>query len=375
MKKKVLFIDRDGTIIKEPPIDFQVDSLEKLEFVPKVIKNLFRLRNLNEYEMVIVSNQDGLGTPSYPSAAFELVQNKMLNILNGEGVFFDDMFFDPSFPEDNSPNRKPQTGMLTKYLSKEYDLAHSFVIGDRLTDIELAKNLGAQGILLKDLSELPLIGLEPMKDSCRLMSNDWDEISSFIVNTTYSSIVVRETSETKIKAKINLFGESKSVINTGLGFFDHMLDQIPRHSGVNLEIIAHGDLQVDEHHTVEDTAIALGEALRMATLNCKGLERYGFCLPMDESEAKVVLDFGGRIDFWWDVTFQRERIGDVPCELFSHFFKSLAESAKVNLHIEAHGSNEHHKIEAIFKAFARALKAAIRRDNFSFNIPSTKGSL
>ncbi|NDW09614.1 bifunctional histidinol-phosphatase/imidazoleglycerol-phosphate dehydratase HisB [Dysgonomonas sp. 520] len=371
MKKKVLFIDRDGTIIVEPPVDFQIDSLEKLEFVPKVIRNLYFIRKNLDFEFVMVTNQDGLGTTSFPEDTFWPAQNKMLKTLEGEGVYFDDILIDKSFQEENLPTRKPGTAMLTKYLSEEYDMQQSFVIGDRLTDVELAKNLGCRAILMQEDIELPT----ELKGVCALQTTDWDIISEFLFAGERKAEIKRKTKETDIYISLNLDGKGNCEIETGLGFFDHMLEQIGKHAGVDLSIKVKGDLNVDEHHTIEDTGIALGEALALALGNKRGIERYGFCLPMDDCLCSVALDFGGRPWLVWDADFKRERVGDMPTEMFLHFFKSVSDSAKMNLNVKAEGENEHHKIEGIFKAFARALKMAKKRDIFNYELPSTKGKI
>lgn len=369
MKKKALFIDRDGTIVIEPPIDYQLDSLEKLEFYPKAIRNLYFIRKNLDFEFVMVTNQDGLGTDSFPEDTFWGAHNKMLKAFEGEGVVFDDILIDRSFPEDNAPTRKPRTGMLSKYLSEEYDLEHSFVIGDRLTDVELAKNLGSKAIFLSENIEIPV----ELKDVCVLQTTDWDVISEFLFAGERRAEVKRKTHETDIYVALNLDGKGKCDISTGLGFFDHMLEQIGKHSGLDLTIHVKGDLNVDEHHTIEDTAIALGEALGKALGDKRGIERYGYCLPMDDCLCSVALDFGGRAWLVWDAEFHREKVGDMPTEMFLHFFKSLSDSAKMNLNIKAEGANEHHKIEGIFKALARAIKMAKKRDIFNYELPSTKG--
>jgi imidazoleglycerol-phosphate dehydratase/histidinol-phosphatase len=373
LKKRILFIDRDGTLIKEPPIHFQVDSLEKLEYYPGVFRNLFFIRKNLDFKFVIVSNQDGLGTAVYPEEAFELVQNKMLKAFENEGITFDAIHFDRSFPNENTPTRKPRTGMLTQYLSEEYDLANSFVIGDRITDVMLAKNLGAKGILMGTEDRIKEIEEYKLTDSCVLITPDWGKIYAFLASNERKAIVKRKTAETDILVEVALDGSGKAEIETGLAFFDHMLDQIARHSGIDMKIIAKGDLKVDEHHTIEDTGLAIGEALIKALGNKRGIERYGFVLPMDDCLAQVAIDFGGRPWLVWDATFKREKIGEVPTEMFYHFFKSLSDAARINLNIKAEGDNEHHKIEGIFKAFAKAIKNAIRRDIFSDALPSTKG--
>jgi imidazoleglycerol-phosphate dehydratase/histidinol-phosphatase len=373
--KRVLFIDRDGTLIRESPGDFQVDSLEKLEFMPGVFRNLYQIRKKLDFDLVIVTNQDGMGTSSFPEKTFWPVHNKMLRAFENEGITFDDQLIDSSFPEANAPTRKPRLGLLTKYLDGSYDLAHSYVIGDRLTDIEMAKNLGAKGILIGPAelaSDIKKAGLQPI---CILITGGWDEIYDVVAGKNRHASVIRKTGETAIQVNVDLDGNGKSEIKTGLGFFDHMLDQIARHSGCNLTITVKGDLHVDEHHTIEDTALALGEAFLTALGDKVGIERYGFLLPMDDSLAQVAIDFSGRSWLVWEVAFQREKIGDVPTEMFYHFFKSFADAAQCNLNIKADGSNEHHKIEAVFKSFARALRMAIRKDLTSDQLPSTKGVL
>lgn len=374
MKKRALFIDRDGTLVIEPPVDYQLDSFEKLEFYPKVMRNLFFIRKQLDFEFVMVTNQDGLGTSSFPEDTFWPVHNLMLKTLAGEGVVFDDILIDRSFPEENSPNRKPRTGMLGKYLSDEYDLANSYVIGDRLTDMELAHNLGAKGIWLHENNDSTaeiLAGHEDIQPV--LITNDWDRIAEFLFAGERYAEVKRVTKETDIFVSLNLDGKGKTSISTGLGFFDHMLDQIGKHSGMDLTVQVKGDLNVDEHHTIEDTAIALGEALAKALGDKRGIERYGYTLPMDDCLCSVALDFGGRPWLVWDVEFHREKIGDMPTEMFLHFFKSLSDAARMNLNIKAEGINEHHKIEGIFKALARSIKMAVRRDIYHYNLPSTKG--
>lgn len=374
--KKAIFIDRDGTIIREPE-DEQIDSLEKLSFVPGAISALRSLMNRG-YELVMVSNQDGLGTDSFPEETFHPAHNKMLETLRGEGVVFDAQHIDRSFPEENLPTRKPGTAMLTEYMDGTYDLGASFVIGDRATDLQLAVNLGAKGILLVSDevdTEDPSITSEDAYKDAELITSDWHEIAKHILSSGRTAKIERKTAETDIKVVVNLDGNGKSEINTGLKFFDHMLSQIPHHSGISLDISCRGDLEVDEHHTMEDVAIALGEAISIALGDKRGIERYGFVLPMDESRAMVLIDLGGRIDFQWDVEFTREYVGDTPTEMFSHFFQSLASALKANLHISAKGSNNHHLIEGVFKAFARALKMAVQRDPFSYELPSSKGIL
>lgn len=369
MKKKALFIDRDGTIVIEPPVDYQLDSLDKLEFYPKVIRNLYFIQKHLDFEFVMVTNQDGLGTPSFPEDTFWPAHNKMMTTLEGESITFDDVLIDRSFPEDNAPTRKPRTGMLNKYLSAEYDLENSYVIGDRLTDVELAKNLGSKAIFLHEDIEIPA----DMQSCCVLQTTDWDVISEYLFAGERKAEVQRTTKETDIYIALNLDGKGHCDITTGLSFFDHMLEQIGKHSGMDLTIKVNGDLNVDEHHTIEDTAIALGEALHKALGDKRGVERYGYCLPMDDCLCSVALDFGGRSWLVWDAEFKREKVGDMPTEMFLHFFKSLSDAAKMNLNIKAEGTNEHHKIEGIFKALARAIKMAKKRDIFNYELPSTKG--
>jgi imidazoleglycerol-phosphate dehydratase/histidinol-phosphatase len=374
--KRALFIDRDGTLVIEPPVDYQLDSLEKLEFYPKVFRNLYFIRKQLDFEFVMVTNQDGLGTDSFPEDTFWPAHNKMLKTLEGEGIRFDDILIDRSFPEDNSPNRKPRTGMLGNYLSGEYDLANSYVIGDRLTDMQLAVNLGAKGIWLRpDDDEARLLLAENPAISPVLITDDWDRITEYLFAGERRATVQRTTKETDIFVEVNLDGHGRTEISTGLGFFDHMLDQIGKHSGIDLTVRVKGDLEVDEHHTIEDTAIALGEALLKALGDKRGIERYGYCLPMDDCLCSVALDFGGRPWLVWDAAFHREKVGDMPTEMFLHFFKSLSDAARMNLNIKAEGTNEHHKIEGIFKALARSIKMAIRRDIYRFELPSTKGTL
>ena len=371
--KTALFIDRDGTLVIEPPVDYQLDSLEKLEFYPKVFNNLHFIRKNLDFEFVMVTNQDGLGTTSFPEETFWPAQNKILQAFENEGVAFDDILIDRSFPEDNAPTRKPRTGMLQKYLSGEYDLENSFVIGDRITDVELAKNLGCKAILLNN--ESILSGKEDLQNICILTTTDWDKVTELLYAKERHVIEQRKTKETDIYVELNIDGNGKTDISTGLHFFDHMLEQIGKHSGMDLKIRVKGDLNVDEHHTIEDTGITLGEALYKALGNKRGIERYGFCLPMDDCLCTVALDFGGRSWLVWDAEFHRERVGDMPTEMFLHFFKSLSDAARMNLNIQAEGQNEHHKIEGIFKAFARAIKMAIKRDIFHYELPSTKGTL
>lgn len=373
--KKVLFIDRDGTLIVEPQDTFQIDSLERLEFLPGVFRNLHYIRHNCDYELVMVSNQDGLGTPAYPQTAFDLVQNKLITYFANEGVFFDDIYIDPSLPHENSPGRKPGTAMLTKYFGPGYNLAESFVIGDRLTDIELARNLGASGILISDASRWEEVQKAGLGAWCALISPDWNRIAEFLMQRNRYAQVKRTTRETDISVSISLDGKGTGNISTGIGFFDHMLDQIARHSGCDISIRVKGDLHVDEHHTIEDVALCLGEGFRTALGDMKGVQRYGFALPMDESRATVLIDFGGRPFFRWKAVFRRERIGEFPAEMFPHFFRSFADAARCNLHITASGENEHHKAEAIFKAFARALGMAISKNPLKNYLPSTKDKI
>ena len=373
--KKALFIDRDGTIIVEPPVTEQVDTLEQLEYLPGVIGSLASIAEL-DYELVIASNQDGLGTESNPEDRFWMIHNKMLDTLKGEGVIFDDQLIDPHYASDNHPNRKPGTGMFGKYMSGEYDLAASYVIGDRLTDVQLAQNLGAKAILITDdVERIKTLSESSYSDSCVLVTNSWREISEFLRTTERVATVVRKTKETDIEVSIDLDGKGTSGIDTGLKFLDHMIDQIVHHAGVSLQVKAVGDLHVDEHHTMEDVAIVLGEAIIKALGNKRGIGRYGFVLPMDECKALVLIDFGGRIDFEWDVEFTKDYVGDVPTEMFKHFFKSLGAAMNCNLHIAAKGENNHHLAEGIFKGFARALRMAVKREVFSYELPSSKGVL
>ncbi|WMX12904.1 bifunctional histidinol-phosphatase/imidazoleglycerol-phosphate dehydratase HisB [Aureispira sp. CCB-E] len=378
MSKKVLFIDRDGTIVIEPPIDYQLDSLEKLEYYPKVFQYLSKIAVELDYELVMVTNQDGLGTDSFPEATFWPAQNKIIQAFKNEGIVFGEVLIDRSFPADNAPTRKPRTGLLTQYLEGDYDLENSFVIGDRLTDMKLAKNLGAKGIWLNP-SELGkeecAARVEQLKQTIQLTTKDWQEVYECLKLPSRMVQIERNTKETQIKIQLNLDGTAKANNQTGIRFFDHMLDQLARHAGIDLEVLVEGDLDVDEHHTIEDTAIALGEAFRKALGNKKGIERYGFCLPMDDCLAQVALDFGGRNWIVWEAEFKREMVGKMPTEMFFHFFKSFSDAARCNLNIQANGTNEHHKIEAIFKAWAKAIKMAIKRDVYNQRLPSTKGVL
>jgi imidazoleglycerol-phosphate dehydratase/histidinol-phosphatase len=372
--KKVLFIDRDGTLIKEPD-DKQVDSLEKLEFMPKVFKNLSMIKQSLDYELVIITNQDGLGTDSFPENTFWPVQDKIIKTFKNEGITFDDVLIDKSFPHENASTRKPDTGLLKKYTGGEYDLVNSFVIGDRITDIELSKNLGAKGILYSGKIKMNEIKKRGLEEYCAYVTDNWDKIYEILALGIRKINVQRKTGETEVSIDLNLDGSGLSEVKTGLGFFNHILEQIPKHSGIDMILQVKGDLEVDEHHTVEDTAIALGEAMNKALGDKRGIERYGFVLPMDDSLAQVAIDFSGRNWIEWDVDFRREKIGDVPTEMFYHFFKSFSDSARCNLNIKAEGKNEHHKIEAIFKAFARAVKMAVKRDASNTGIPTTKGVL
>ena len=377
--KKVLFIDRDGTIVLEPE-GYQLDSLDKLEFYPKAFQYLAKIAGELDYELAMVTNQDGLGTASFPEDTFWPTQNFILKAFENEGVKFDEIFVDRSFPEDNAPTRKPRTGMLTKYLNNpEYDLENSFVLGDRLTDVELAKNLGAKAIFMNTTDGVGSNEIsskrEELDGTIILQSIDWKTIYEFLKLEARSASITRKTNETDIYINLNLDGTGKSKIETGIAFFDHMLDQIARHGQMDLEILVKGDLEVDEHHTIEDTAIALGEVFAKALGNKLGIERYGFCLPMDDCLAQAAIDFGGRNWLVWETEFKREMVGKMPTEMFYHFFKSFTDGAKANLNIKAEGINEHHKIEAIFKAFAKAIKVAVKRDTEKMILPSTKGML
>lgn len=374
--KKALFIDRDGTLIVEPPVTFQVDTLHQLVFLPGVIRNLYFIKKNLDFEFVIVTNQDGLGTDANPTENFETVQGKMEEIFRNEGVEFDEVLVDPTYPHENAPTRKPGTGLLTEYMKGNHDLEGSFVIGDRLTDVMLAKNLGCKAIFIQDKETAEkLLTENELTEHCALVTLSWDEISEFLFAGERRATVQRTTKETDIFIDLNLDGKGIAKVDTGLKFFDHMLEQIGKHSGMDLTIRVKGDLEVDEHHTIEDTAIALGEALLKALGNKRGIERYGFCLPMDDCLCQVALDFGGRPWLVWDTEFKREKVGDMPTEMFLHFFKSLSDASKMNLNIKAEGDNEHHKIEGIFKALAKAIKMAIKRDIFNYELPSTKGVL
>jgi imidazoleglycerol-phosphate dehydratase/histidinol-phosphatase len=378
--KKVLFIDRDGTLIQEYPPTYQIDSFDKVSFYPFVFRYLGRIVEEMDYELVLVTNQDGLGTDAFPEKDFWPAHNLIMSSFANEGIIFKDELIDRSYPADNLPTRKPGTGMFTNYLNNpDYDIPNSFVIGDRITDVQLAKNLGCKALWLKNN---PQLGAKEVSDNAKelnavvaLATKDWKDIYEFLKRDRHPVSVTRKTSETSITIELNLDGSGKSGIHTGLGFFDHMLEQVARHGMTDLVIQTKGDLHIDEHHTIEDTGIALGEAFAKALGDKKGIERYGFALPMDETEAKVLLDFGGRNWIVWNVDFHRERIGEVPTEMFYHFFKSFSDAAKCNLNIECRGDNEHHKIEAIFKAFAKAIKMAVKKDPLKNYLPSTKGML
>lgn len=375
---KVLFIDRDGTLNIEPD-DEQVDSFAKLKFYPRSLYYLSKIAAELDFELVMVTNQDGLGTPSNPEENFWPIHNFMIDTFANEGVVFSEIVIDRTFAKDNAPTRKPQTGLLTKYLTGNYDLANSFVIGDRLNDVILAKNLGSKAIFLRQNDALgnteALDKYETLSEVIALETQKWEDIYTFLRAGARKVNHIRKTNETDITINLDLDGTGKASIKTGLNFFDHMLDQIARHGGMDLDILTKGDLHIDEHHTIEDTGIALGEAFATAIGNKLGIERYGFCLPMDDCLAQVAIDFGGRNWIVWDAEFKREKVGDVPTEMFFHFFKSFSDAAKCNLNIKAEGENEHHKIEAIFKAFAKAIKVAIKRDAEKMVLPSTKGLL
>ncbi|RLD28927.1 MAG: bifunctional histidinol-phosphatase/imidazoleglycerol-phosphate dehydratase [Bacteroidetes bacterium] len=376
MMKKILFIDRDGTVIKEP-VDEQIDSFEKLKFYPKIFQYLSKIAHELDFEIVMITNQDGLGTDTYPEDTFWPIHKFIISTFEAEGIIFKEQFIDRTFAKDNAPTRKPNTGLLTKYFTNEYDLKNSFVIGDRLTDIELAKNLGAKGIFINDNTNLCTdeisVKRSELETYIALETNDWEEIYKFLKTEDRSGNISRNTNETKIDIQINLDGTGKSDINTGIAFFDHMLDQLARHGQLDLNIKVDGDLEIDEHHTIEDTAIILGELFNKVLGSKLGIERYGFCLPMDDCLAQVAIDFGGRNWLVWEANFKRELIGKMPTEMFMHFFKSFSDGAKCNLNIKAEGTNEHHKIEAIFKAFAKAIKMAVKRDIEKMILPSTKG--
>jgi len=376
--KKVLFIDRDGTLILEP-VDEQIDTFDKLRFYPEVFTWMGKIARELDYDLVMVTNQDGLGTESFPEDTFWPVQEFIIAAFENEGVHFSEVCIDRSFPDDNAPTRKPGTGMLTQYMDGSYDLENSYVIGDRLTDMELAKNLGVKGIFINNHTQLGTSEITVAETSLRpniaFEGKDWRTIFAFLKLESRVAEVSRNTKETEVYIRLDLDGSGKSDIQTGVAFFDHMLDQLSRHGQTDLTIRVKGDLAVDEHHTIEDTAIALGEAFNNALGNKLGIERYGFCLPMDDCLAQVAIDFGGRSWLVWDADFKREKIGDMPTEMFLHFFKSFSDSARANLHIKAEGMNEHHKIEAIYKAFAKAIKMAVKRDTEKLILPSTKGVL
>jgi imidazoleglycerol-phosphate dehydratase/histidinol-phosphatase len=378
--KKILFIDRDGTLIKEAPPTYQIDHISKLVFYPGAIQYMSRIAKEFDFELTMVSNQDGLGTASFPKEDFEPIHQLILQTFEGEGVVFDQQFIDPSLPEENSTNRKPGIGMLTKYIANDqYDLAGSYVIGDRLTDVQLAKNLGSKCILINNPDGVGYIDLNELeaslKDTVVLSTTNWEDIYRFLKLGMRTVKHARNTNETKIDIELNIDGTGHGEISTGIGFFDHMLDQIARHGKMDLKISVKGDLHIDEHHTIEDTGIALGEAMYLALSDKRGMERYGFALPMDDAEAKVLIDFGGRNWIVWDAEFKREKVGDMPTEMFFHFFKSFSDASKSNLNIYCRGENEHHKIEAIFKAFAKAIRMAVRKDLNSDALPTTKGIL
>ena len=375
--KKVLFIDRDGTLVQEPPTDYQLDSLEKLAFYPRVFQWMAKIAQL-DYELVMVTNQDGLGTPSFPEETFWPAHQQCMQAFENEGVLFQAVKIDRSLPADQAPTRKPRTGMLTEYMNNDqYDLANSYVIGDRLTDVELAKNLGAKAIWLNDQSSLDDIRRqrEDLQDTLALVTPHWQAVYEQVSQPLRTAQLKRRTQETEIDISIALNGTGKADIDTGLPFFDHMLAQIAKHGMIDLTIRVDGDLEVDEHHTIEDTALTLGEALNKALGDKKGIERYGFCLPMDDCLCQVAIDFGGRNWIEWEAAFRRERIGSMPTEMFYHFFKSFSDTAKCNLNIKAEGRNEHHKIEGIFKAFAKAIKSAVKQDREKMILPTTKGML
>ena len=376
--KKLLFIDRDGTLVLEPE-EYQVDSFQKLKFYPQVFTYLSKIANELDFELVMVTNQDGLGTDSHPEENFWTIQNFIIETFESQDIKFEDIFIDKTFAKDNAPTRKPNTGLLTKYFDKDiYDLENSFVIGDRITDVKLAKNLNSKAIFIntdENLGADEILENEDLENVIGLKTTFWKEIYEFLKLENRTSEIIRNTNETKIKINLNLDGTGKSNIETGIPFFNHMLDQIAKHGQMDLEIKVDGDLEVDEHHTIEDTGIALGEAFYQALGNKLGIERYAFVLPMDDCLAQVALDFGGRNWIVWEADFKREMIGQMPTEMFFHFFKSFSDSAKANLNIKAEGDNEHHKIESIFKAFAKCLKSAVKRDSEKMILPSTKGML
>ncbi len=366
----ILFIDRDGTLIKEPPVNFQIDSFDKLEFLPGVFNFLSKIVKENNFKLVMVTNQDGLGTASFPEETFWPVHNLMLKCLSNEGIEFSEVCIDKSFESENKNTRKPNVGMLTKYLNGEYDLKNSYVIGDRITDVKLAQNIGCKSIFIKNYDSS-----EGWEDKINLIASNWEDIYNYLKAPQRIIRHTRKTNETKIEIELNLDGKGSAQISTGIAFFDHMLEQIAKHGSIDLRLNAEGDLHIDEHHTIEDVGIALGEAFLSALSDKKGIERYGFTLPMDDCLAQVAIDFGGRNWIVWEADFKREKIGEMPTEMFFHFFKSFSDASKSNLNIKAEGSNEHHKIEAIFKAFAKSIKQAVKRDLNNMVLPSTKGLL
>ena len=380
IKKKVLFIDRDGTLITDPPPSFQVDSFPKLEFYPHVFEYLTKISKELDFELVLITNQDGLGTDVFPEDTFWPAQDFIMMSFKNESINFSEVLIDRTFPHENKPTRKPGVALLTKYINnEEYDLANSFVIGDRMTDVLLAKNLGCKAIYLNNNETLGANEVEESKEEIKMFvgleTTEWKEIYEYLKLPARKIVHQRNTNETKISVEINLDGKGKAEIDTGISFFDHMLEQIARHGNMDLKITCRGDLHIDEHHTIEDTGIALGEAIAKALGNKRGIERYGFLLPMDDCLAQVALDFGGRAWLVWDANFKREKVGEMPTEMFSHFFKSFSDAAKANLNIKAEGENEHHKIESIFKAFAKCIKMAVKRDINNNELPSTKGIL
>lgn len=377
--KKLLILDRDGTLALEPPVDYQLDSLEKLEFYPMVFTYLGRIVRELDYELLMITNQDGLGTSSFPEDTFWPAHNKVMKAFENEGITFKEVLIDRTFPHENAPTRKPRTGLMEPYLNGDYDLANSIVIGDRLTDMELAKNIGAKGIWLNNEPDLGAAEVEGKReelgDAIVLTTTHWQDIYEWMKLPARTAEIRRQTKETDILIQLSLDGDGKANNDTGIGFFDHMLDQLARHAVCDLTVKVKGDLHIDEHHTIEDTALALGEAFYQAVGNKMGIERYGYCLPMDDCLAQVAIDFGGRPWLVWEADFKREMIGQMPTEMFYHFFKSFSDTAKCNLNIKAEGENEHHKIEAIFKAWARAIKMAKKRDINNMQLPSTKGIL
>lgn len=380
MAKRILFIDRDGTLINEAPPDYQLDSYDKLTFYPNMFEYMTKIATELDYELVMVTNQDGLGSDKFPEHTFWPLHNLVMKSLEGEKIHFSAVHIDRTYPHENAPTRKPGIGMLTGYLNNgAYDISNSYVIGDRITDIQLAKNLGCKGIWINNDAGLGVAEISDkvseLQDTIALETTNWKEIYEFLKLGLRKVNHERNTNETKISIEVNMDGSGKTDIATGLGFFDHMLEQIARHGKIDLKVHTKGDLHIDEHHTIEDTGIALGETFAKALADKTGMERYGFALPMDEADAKVLIDFGGRNWIVWNVEFKREKIGEVPTEMFFHFFKSFSDAAKCNLNIECHGENEHHKIEAIFKAFAKAIRMAVRRDPMSNYLPSTKGVL